>query len=1121
MKKIQSRKWYTRIIILFLFIIPLSVSAAQERVSVKGKAITVKEAINIIEKNSVYSFFFKSTDLNDNSKRDINCTGTLDEVLTEILKGSNIKFIIKGKDVILSVNKVKSTAPQQSKKNEIIGVVVDYQTGDPVIGATIQVKGADNGVISDIDGKFKINATSEDVLTISYIGYQTTEIKVGKQKLINIELKEDSKALDEVVVTAFGVGQKKESLVGSVQQIKPAELKVPSSSLSSSFAGRLAGVIAVQSSSEPGADGANFWIRGKSTLNNASALIIIDGVEGSTSDLNALDPEVIEGFSILKDATATALYGTRGANGVMIVTTKRGEDLLKPIVNIRVEASARQLSNVPELVDGVEYMKLYDEAKITRGDMNSLYRDMGDKITQTMNGGDPLRYPNVNWYKELFNKMAFSERANVNIRGGKKSVHYFMSASVKRDGGNLKSISKDYFSYNNSINVMRYDFVNNLDVDVTKTTKVSLGLNASIRDWNGPTQSADDIFALARTASPVDFPIIFPAQDGDSHYRWGGMSGGVNNGGYKNPVAEYVKGYRSQTASTFQASLRLEQDLSVITKGLKFKALASFKNWSKTEVSRTAGYNQYEYSKLEGKENQLDMIGTQQNTNLSTEGAKNSTGDRRIYIQAYLDYNRTFGAHNVNAMFLYNQDEYANNKPSSLLESLPRRKQGIAGRISYSYDNRYLIEGNFGYNGSENFEKSHRFGFFPSIAVGYNISEEKFWQPLSKTIDRFKIRASYGLVGNDNVGSERFAYLESITLDHGDLGYTTGVGMGTTLKGPLWTRYYNPDLTWEIGKKLNIGFDMSLFRMFNLSVDVFKERRKNVYMSMAGTIPTFIGTSKTTIYGNVGVIDNQGLDFTLDFNKQINKNLFVSVKGTFTYAHNTIKENSEAPFLQYPNLSKIGHSIDQQLIYIAEGLFTQEEIDSPDMIPQKVGAQYETQAGDIKYKDVNNDGVIDENDRVYMGNTTTPEIVYGFGSSLKYKKWDLSFLFQGVARRSLFMSGFHPFGKNATNGVMDFVAEDYWSEDNPNPNAKYPRLSRDSNGNNTAASTYWMRNGAFLKLKNAEIGFTHKFFRIYLSGSNLLTFSPFKYWDPEMGGGSGMKYPTARTFNIGFQLTFK
>ena len=1113
MKKYNSKKWYLRLIILFLFVIPLSASAAQEKVSVKGKALTVKEAISMIEKNTDYSFFFKSTDLDNRKKKDISCEGTLDEVLGEVLKDSNIKYVIKGKDVILTVNEAKSAAPQQNKKSEIIGAVIDYQTGDPVIGATVQIKGGGTGVITDVDGKFKINASSEDILVISYIGYQTEERKINKQKLITVELKEDTKALDEVVVTAFGVGQKKASMVGSVQQIKPAELKVPSSSLSSSFAGRLAGVISVQSSSEPGADGANFWIRGKSSLNSNSALIVLDGVEISAADLNALDPEVIEGFSILKDATATALYGTRGANGVMIVTTKRGEDVLKPIINIRLEGSVRQLTNVPEFVDGVEYMKLYNEAKLTRGDNEGLYPQ--EKIAATAAGLDPLRYPNVNWYDEMFNKLAFSERANLNIRGGKKSVHYFMSAAVKRDGGNMKSLSKDYFSYNNSISVIRYDFVNNLDIDVTKTTKVSMGLNASIRNWNGPTQDADAIFNLARTTSPVDFPVVFPAQEGDTHIRWGGLSGGSNGrGGYNNPVAEYVKGYRSNESSTFQANLRLEQDLSFITKGLKIKALASFKNYTTTVVSRTASYNQYQYAK-DGE--QLEMVGPEQSTNLNIEGANNSTGNRRLYFQAYLDYNRTFGNHDVNAMFLYNQDEISINKPTTLFESLPQRKQGIAGRLSYAYANKYLVEGNFGYNGSENFAKGHRFGFFPSIAVGYNISEEKFWKPLKKVINHLKLKASYGLVGND-YSSLRFAYLETIKLN-GAPKYTFGDKMNQGTAGPIWERYYNPDLQWEIGKKLNIGFDLGLFNDVNISVDIFKERREKIYLQRTNSIPTFIGIGSTKVYGNVGEVENKGLDFTVDYNKQINKDLFVSVKGTFTYAHNEIIAYDDPPFKSTPNLSRVGHSIDQQLVYVAEGLFTQEEIDDPNTPEQSLG--YIPRAGDIKYKDINKDGKIDTDDRIYTGNTTTPEIIYGFGSSIKYKKWDVSFLFQGAARRSLMMNGFHPFGSNANRGVMDFIAEDHWTEDNPNTNATYPRLSVTDNANNNVNSTYWMRNGAFLKLKNAEIGFTHKFFRVYLSGSNLLTFSPFKYWDPEMGGGSGMSYPTARTFNLGFQFTFK
>lgn len=350
-------------------------------------------------------------------------------------------------------------------------------------------------------------------------------------------------------------------MVGSIQQVRPAELKVPSSSLSTSFAGRMAGVIAIQRSGQPGADGADFWIRGKSTFGDATGvLIVLDGVEISSSDLNALDPEVIESFSILKDATATAMYGTRGANGVMIVTTKSGQDLLKPIINFRLETSMSQLTSVPEMVGGVDYMKLYNEALTTRGITTGLYDDT--KIRATEQGLNPLVYPNVDWYNEMFNKNAFAQRFNFNIRGGKKAVTYFMSASVKHDAGNLKSLSKDYFSYNNNINVMRYDFVNNLSIKATNTTKISLGLNVSLRDWKGPSAGVDGIFSMSREASPVDFPIVYPARNDKEIYTlWGGMSGGIYNNGYRNPVAEYVVGYKKQFASTVNANIRLDQDL--------------------------------------------------------------------------------------------------------------------------------------------------------------------------------------------------------------------------------------------------------------------------------------------------------------------------------------------------------------------------------------------------------------------------------------------------------------------------------------------------------------------------------------------------------------------------------
>lgn len=1116
---------------LLLFVFCFLVAALQAKSPVYGQAktftvslknVTLKEVISYVEKNSQYVFFFKPEVINQSTQISVSLkNATVKQLLDKVSEQANIVYEMKERQIVLKEKKVSEQSVSQ-KKRLLQGLVKDEQ-GNPIIGASIQLKNTGTGVITDLDGLFQIQVTDKNsVIVISYIGYVTQEISVGDRSSITVQLKEDTKSLEEVVVTAFGATQKKETMVGSIQQVRPAELKVPSSSLSTSFAGRMAGVIAIQRSGQPGADGADFWIRGKSTFGDATGvLIVLDGVEISSSDLNALDPEVIESFSILKDATATAMYGTRGANGVMIVTTKSGQDLLKPIINFRLETSMSQLTSVPEMVGGVDYMKLYNEALTTRGITTGLYDDT--KIRATEQGLNPLVYPNVDWYNEMFNKNAFAQRFNFNIRGGKKAVTYFMSASVKHDAGNLKSLSKDYFSYNNNINVMRYDFVNNLSIKATNTTKISLGLNVSLRDWKGPSAGVDGIFSMSREASPVDFPIVYPARNDKEIYTlWGGMSGGIYNNGYRNPVAEYVVGYKKQFASTVNANIRLDQDLKMVTKGLKLHVLASFKNWSKTETTRKAGYNQFEidqYNEATG-EYTLSRVGNEQKTALNTEGA--ATGDRRIFIQAYLDYKRKFGVHDVNAMLLYNQDQLDNNKPDNLLSSLPRRKQGIAARLSYAYDDRYLAEVNFGYNGSENFAKNNRFGFFPSIALGYNISQEKFWEPISNVISHFKLRGSYGLVGNDGI-NERYAYLEDIVLSSDKWKYTTGVNQNVNLQGPVWNRYYNPNLTWEVGKKLNVGFDMQLFHQVNLNFDVFKEIRSKIYMQKVNTIPDIIGTGETKIYENSGKMKNVGFDIALDYNKQITKDFFLSFKGTLTYAHNTILERDEPPFQLYPNLSSVGYSRGQHLVYVADGLF-RDQADVDSHAEQTLG--YIPQPGDIKYVDQpdangNCDGIINTNDRVYMGYPEDPEIVYGFGPSMKYKNWDFSFFFQGAARTSILMSGFHPFGKNATRGVMKFIADDYWSESNPNPNAAYPRLTRDTNANNTVNSSYWLRNGAFLKLKNAEIGYTFKMFRAYLNGSNLLTFSPFKHWDPEMGGGSGMKYPTQRVFNIGIQFTFK
>ena len=564
------RKQISAMLLFFALLLPISMVAMEQNngvFSFKLQDVTVKDIFKYIEKNSEYIFLY-STDKNllkkinvDVNKKDIT------QVLDEILKNTTLIYDIDGKQIIIREKNASEKSQQKTtqKKKTIRGIVSDDSTQEPIIGATIRVNGSMTGTTSNIEGDFVLECAVGDTLTVSFVGYQDRSVLVKSGNIYAIALKESAAELGEVVVTAFGVGQKKESLVGSIQQIKPQELKVPSSSLSTAFAGRMAGVIAVQRSGEPGADGANFWIRGKSTFNgNTSALIIMDGVEISSTELNALDPEVIESFSILKDATATALYGTRGANGVMIVATKNGKNLDKPIINFRLEGAISTMTRVPNMVDGPTYMKMFNEAVSRPGCDVSPYSQ--EKIDGTIHNLNPYIYPNVDWFDEIFNKSAFSERANFNIRGGSSKMDYFMSASFKHSNGHLKSLSKDYFSYNNNVRNYNYDFINNLNISATRTTKISLGLNLSVADKKSPLMDVNDIFQLSMEANPVDFPVRFPANMSDRDFvLWGDKPGGIHGQGwYRNPVAEYVTGYKTNLRTTITANFKLAQELDMI-----------------------------------------------------------------------------------------------------------------------------------------------------------------------------------------------------------------------------------------------------------------------------------------------------------------------------------------------------------------------------------------------------------------------------------------------------------------------------------------------------------------------------------------------------------------------------
>lgn len=1115
----------TKIMLALIFMCISTITLATELEYAQSHLFTfefsnapVRTILNYIEKESEFKFLYYGGVVDGNQKASIKVKEqNIEDVLEQLFREQPVGYEIKGRQIILKKEVLPTpTIVQQKEKRQIIGLVKD-EIGDPVIGATVRVKGADVGVITDIDGLYSITVSSDkDVLSVSYIGYVTQEVVVGKRSNITFTLVENVREIEEVVVTAYGTGQKKASMVGSVESVRPSDLKVPATNLSNSFAGRLAGVIAVQRTGQPGADGSSFWIRGISTLSSVTdPLIILDGVQISASDLNNLDPEIIESFSILKDATATAMYGSRGANGVMIVTTKSGANLDRPIINFRFEGQMSQPTSTPKFVDGATYMELFNEAVMNDRSGDVLFSN--EKIAGTRQKLNPYIYPDVNWYDELFKNHSFNEKFNFNIRGGGKRVDYFSSVSVIHEEGMLKSRSKDFFSYNNNINIMRYTFQNNINAQLGPTSKMSLRLNVQLKDWTQPNLGMNAVFENTMNTSPVEFPVFFEPDGITPYIKWGSTQRLLAQ--YPNPVAEMTTGYNDAFESTVIAALEFEQKLDFLTKGLRLKALASFRNWSQTNNARSSKWNKFtltDYTENEDGTYTYDTsrIGEEVDTTLGITST--NQGARRIYLEAMLDYNRTFGQHDINAMVLYNQDEYVNNVPgNNVINSLPRRKQGIAARASYAYAGKYMAEVNIGYNGSENFAKGHRFGFFPSFAVGYNVSEENFFEPLRKVLSRFKVRASYGLVGNDQIGGDRFIYMSQINLSGKE--FTTGLNQNYTLSGPTYTRYANEGITWEVGEKYNFGIDLQFFRAVDLTIDLFRENRKDIFQQRS-TIPNYLGTAATKVYGNLASMKNQGIDLSIGYNKQVNKDFFVNFKGTFTYAHNEITGYDESP--AYPFQSQIGVSHNMTKGYLSNGLFIDQA--EADNYRQQLGQAIK--AGDIKYKNVSQmygygDDLVDSNDWVWLGHPTVPEIVYGFGPSLKWKKFDFSFFMQGVARTSLFIKDFHPFGDNSLRNVLTWVAEDRWSPDNQNSNAGYPRLSRNTNKNNNQTSDFWMRSGAFLKLKNTEIGYTHKNMRFYVSSNNLITFSKFDLWDPEQGGGSGLKYPTQRVFNIGFQMT--
>lgn len=1010
---------------------------------------------------------------------------------------------------------------EQLQDRTVKGIIKDVN-GDPLIGVSIQVKNTSTGTITDINGGFNIKVSGTNpVLVISYIGFETQEIAIKNQTSFDIFMKEDAAMLEEVVVVGYGV-QKKESVVSAVSTVRISELKQAAPrSINNILAGKVAGVISVQRSGEPGQDDAEFWIRGISTHGGGSKpLVLVDGVERSLSNV---EPEDIETFSVLKDASATAIYGIKGANGVILVTTRRGKTG-EASINFKVEMGMNQPFSKPKFVDAPTYLELLNEANLA-SNPNYVTPYTPEVIEKYRSGVDPWLYPNVDWMDLMMKDHSSNRRITMNASGGTDKARYFISGSYYGESGIWNHDERK--NYDSSTKLNRVNFRANIDLKLTSRLEVGLGLGGYLMLGNSPGTKSETLWYNMLLATPAKYAPTAPNPEDprEDVYLTSGGSGNFN------PYAQLVNsGYIDTWKNTLETDVTVKYDASHILKGLRGEVKLSYDSYSFNDVNRTRSGDAWVVTGRDPETGELMMEKTY--TGSKELGyTKSAGGNRRVYFQANVNYDGKFGDHGVSALGLFNVQDYQNGEATTAIGGLPYRNVGFVGRVTYNYLNRYFAEVNAGYNGSENFQRGHRFGFFPSAAVGWIASEEKFFKENvnDKVVSYLKFRASYGLKGNDRIGTDdgdekgkrRFAYLTTVGEGYGE--YVFGKDVNTHWYS-IGEDQWGANLTWEKEAEMNLGIELRFLEGFYLQMDYFTRHRKNIFQQR-NSMPGIIGLANRP-YGNIGEFENKGIDATLEYNRRFGE-LDVALRANYTFARNNLLNNDE-PDYTYTYQNRKGQRLNQPFGLIAEGLFkSQEEIESSPH--QTFGT---VRVGDIKYKDVNGDGVINTYDEVPIGNPNIPETIYGFGFSLGYKGIDLSVFFQGSANMDFMLAGdgFFPFLRGETQGNVTYWATDRWTEDNPRQNALFPRLSAGDNPNNYRSSTWWQRSADYLRLKTAEIGYTFpkkltkkvgiSTFRIYVSGLNLLTFSDFDYWDPELGNGNGSKYPLSRSITAGANINF-
>ena len=1103
--------------------------------SVSMSNSTLREVLKTIEKSSQFVFFYLDDAVNLERKVSIDSKNkNIEEILSELFEGTSCTYRISDRQIFIS-GKAPASTEQQQNKRKISGRVTDIK-GEPLIGVNVTVDGDANGSITNMDGLYEIFVTKKSVvLKFTYIGFKTSEIRTNAStNIYDVTLEEQVNELEETVIVGYGT-QRKISNIGAQSSMKMEDIKTPSASLTTTLAGRLAGVVAVQRTGEPGKDAADIWIRGISTPNTSSPLVLVDGVERSFNDI---DPEDIESLTTLKDASATAVYGVRGANGVILIKTKPGK-VGKPTVSADYYESFTRFTKMVDLADGITYMNAANEAMRNDG-IATKYTE--DQIRNTIAGKDPYLYPNVDWLKEIFNDWGHNRRVNVNVRGGSEKVAYYASVSYFNETG-MTVTDKNIDTYDSKMKYSRYNFTTNLNIDVTPTTKVEIGAQGYLGEGNYPAISSADLYNAAMSISPVEYPKMFFV-NGEAF-----VPGTSTNNNFNNPYSQATRrGYDNLTKNQIYSNLRVTQDLDMLTKGLKLTAMYAFDVYNEIHVHQDRAESTYNFLDTSVP---YDMNG-QPILQRIYEGSnvlsykQETSGNKKTYLEASLNYDRTFNDdHRVSALFLFNQQSKLLYPKGTLEDAIPYRMMGIAGRATYSWKDRYFAEFNIGYNGAENFSPKHRFGTFPAFGVGWVVSNEKFWQPLSKAVSFLKIRYTDGKVGNSEVSDRRFMYLDQMK-ENGDYGYKFGPN------GTKWSGYETVnmavDLIWEESRKQDLGIDLKLFNDdLSIVFDLFKERRENILLKREHSIPSFLGYNTSAPYGNIGIIENKGFDGTIEYNKRINKDWVIALRGNVTFNKDKWIQG-ELPEQKYEWMNQYGRNINGAKGYVAEGLFTQAEIDdmarweslsaaNKAITPKPFASQFGTvKAGDIKYKDLNNDGQIDAYDQTYISRGDVPTTVYGFGFTVGWKDLSVGMMFQGVAgaERVLNGSSINPFNGGGGSGNLYSNIGDRWTEENPDQNAFYPRLSYGSETtssiNNFQKSTWWVRNMNLLRLGTLQLSYNlpkpwvnkvHlKNAAVYVMGTNLFTLSRFKLWDPELNTDNGASYPNTTSYSVGINFTF-